>query len=40
MEGPRLKKEHWRKSAQWFSLTAQHAQLMVTENDVAKAFKE
>ncbi len=40
MEGPRLKKEHWRKSAQWFALTAEHAQLVTTENNAAKAFRE
>lgn len=40
MEGPRQKKDHWRKSGQWFALTQQHAQLVVSDTEVAKAFKE
>ena len=40
MEGPRLKKVHWRKSAQWFALTAEHAKLMVSDAEIAQAFRE
>ncbi len=40
MEGPRLKKDHWRKSGQWFALTQEHAQLVVSVTEVAKAFRE
>jgi hypothetical protein len=40
MEGPHLKWEHWRKSNQWFALTAEHARLVVSDSEVAEAFKQ
>jgi hypothetical protein len=40
MEGPNLKKKHWRKSNQWFALTRDHAEIVTTNNDVAEAFKK
>lgn len=40
MEGPLLRKEHWRKSNQWFSLTARHAELIVQDTVAAAAFAE
>ena len=39
MAGPKLKKEHWRKSAQWFALTRYHAELVVSDVEVANAFR-
>lgn len=40
MAGPRLRREHWRKSNQWFALTAEHARLVVSDKEVSKAFRE
>ncbi|PSC68190.1 histone deacetylase 14 isoform X2 [Micractinium conductrix] len=39
METPLLKKEHVRKSSQWFSLTRKHAELTVADEEVYEAFK-
>ena len=38
MEGYGLKREHWRKSNQWFSLTTRHAELAVANSSLADAF--
>ena len=40
MESPTLKKEHWRKSGQWFVLNRRHVQIVVNDTEVAQAFKE
>ena len=40
MESPTLKREHWRKSGQWFALNRRHAQIVVDDTEVAQAFKE
>ena len=40
MESPTLKKEHWRKSGQWFVLNRRHVQIIVNDTEVAQAFKE
>ena len=40
MESPALKKEHWRKSGQWFVLNRRHVQIVVNDTEVAQAFKE
>ena len=40
MESPTLKKEHWRKSGQWFALNRQHVEIVVDDTEVAEAFKE
>ena len=40
MESPTLKKEHWRKSGQWFALNRRHVQIVVVDTEVAEAFKE
>lgn len=34
-----VKREHWRKSWQWWMLVRKHAQLAVDEHDVADAFR-
>ena len=38
--GPTLGREHWRKSNQWFALTARHAQLVLDDTAVAEAFSK
>ena len=40
MARPTLSKEHWRKSNQWFALTARHAQLVLADTVVAEAFSK
>lgn len=40
MERPSLKKEHWRKSGQWFALHRKHVQLVVEDTEVAEAFQQ
>jgi hypothetical protein len=40
MESPTLRREHWRKSNQWFALTARHAQLVLEDTAVAEAFSK
>ena len=40
MASPSLSKEHWRKSNQWFALTAPHAQLVLADSTVAEAFSK
>lgn len=34
---PRLKKEHWRKSNQFFGLTRKHAELVAADSEVFQA---
>ena len=40
MESPSLNKSHWRKSGQWFALQRRHAEIIVADTEVAKAFKQ
>ena len=39
METKHLKKEHWRKSQQWFILNRFHAELAVKDEHIKEVFK-
>ncbi|KAL4439980.1 hypothetical protein ABPG75_002981 [Micractinium tetrahymenae] len=40
MATPQLKKQHWRKSNQFFGLTRKHAELVAADSKIFRAFKE
>ena len=35
-----MKKEHWRKSSQWFGLTRAHAELVIKDTVINAAFHD
>jgi len=40
METSQMKSEHWRKSSQWFGITRAHAELVMKDTVVNRAFHD